>query len=224
MQKYTTAVAAILFISIATSCSSESPPSSKAPDVTSNEAGTKGPPAGPTGREESSDRLEQDYLCNPDQCRSVGPLQARSVQEARWLIENGYPNEEESERLRSLGTAQLKAEGESGNIAAQVFYGKRVALESNFLSGLSILRQAAQSGSLYAYYGISEAYLEGGQRDSINSYAYLRLAYILGDSRAAGELAGRNLSSVERAVADERASSLYKSFAEERAPNIRPTD
>jgi hypothetical protein len=224
MKKCIFGAASVVLIAITSSCSSESPTSTEALADETNEAATNKVPIDSKRSANSGSGMEQGYLCNPARCRNVGPLEAKGVQEARWLIENGYPTEDEAKRLGMLGTAQLKAEADAGNRAAQVFYGKHVALESNFLSGLSILRQAAQSGSLYAYHGISEAYLDEVRSDRINSYAYLRLAYILGDSRAAGELASRDLSGIERAVADERASSLYKSFAEERAPSIRPTD
>ncbi|MCS4236216.1 hypothetical protein [Stenotrophomonas sp. BIGb0135] len=216
---------ALCMVVVATSCTGESTPSDPALHPTASEnQGRRAHPRTAAPQQQLNRRAEQDYLCIPERCRASGRLQARSLNEARWLIENGYPSEDESKRLSLLNTAQLGIEADAGNRAAQVLYGKRIAVESNFLSGLTILRQAAQAGSLYAYYGISDAYLEGSSADPINSYAYLRLAYILGDSKAAGELAGRDLSSIERAVADERASSLYRTFAEERAPSVRPLE
>ncbi|MEG0183578.1 MAG: hypothetical protein RR704_09010 [Stenotrophomonas sp.] len=167
---------------------------------------------------------ERRYLCEPGRCRVTGPLQARSIQEARWLIANGYPTEEEHDRLALLSAGQLKIEAESGNRAAEVFYGKKVATESDMLSGLTILRHAAESGSIFAYHGISEAYLEGPSPDRINSYAYLRLAYILGDGKAASALSSRDLTGIERVVADERALALYKTFSGERPPDVRPAE
>lgn len=166
----------------------------------------------------------RSYLCDPARCHSTGPLEARNIREARWLIANGYPTLEEGKRLQTMSIAQLKVEAHSGNRPALVFYGKKFATESNFLSGLAILRRAAQDGSLYAYYGISEIYLTGPQRSYVDSAAYLRLAYVLGDSKAATELAERKLSGIEAVVADERASSLYKTFSDSRPLSPRPTE
>ena len=58
----------------------------------------------------------------------------------------------------------------------------------------------------------------------VEAGAYLRVAYILGDAKAATELQRRlpGLTPGEQAMIDERAASLYQTMAGARAPAPRP--
>ncbi|PPU70457.1 hypothetical protein XcuCFBP2542_18770 [Xanthomonas cucurbitae] len=169
----------------------------------------------------------KQYLCQGggSACKASGPLVANSDAEAKWLLSNGYPTEAELARLDKLSLDQLKAESQAGNKAATVIYGKKTATSGHFQEGLGILRNAASSGNLYSYYGLSDIYAsETKDKNLIDSAAYLRLAYLLGDGKASADIALRGLSSVESVAADERAASLYKTFSKYQRPSPRPVE
>nr|WP_319024056.1 hypothetical protein [Xanthomonas axonopodis] len=169
----------------------------------------------------------QEYMCKNgvNGCKISGPFVANSEAEAKWLFSHGYPTEAELARLETLSLDQLKAESQAGNQAATVIYGKKTALNGPFYNGIDILRRAAVAGNLYAYYGLSDVYASDGKnKNLVDSLAYLRLAYIIGDSKASGEIARRGLSTVENVVADERAASLYKTFSKYQRPSPRPIE
>lgn len=169
----------------------------------------------------------KQYLCQGGgiSCKASGPLVANSDAEANWLLSNGYPTEAELARLDKLTLDQLKAESQAGNKAASVIYGKKTAVSGHFQEGLGILRDAASAGNLYAYYGLSDIYaIDTKDKNLIDSVAYLRLAYLLGDGKASADIALRGLSSVENVAADERAASLYKTFSKYRRPSPRPVE
>lgn len=184
-------------------------------------------PVGANGTK-SMQKDAKQYLCQSgaDLCKASGPLVANTEAEAQWLLVNGYPSEAELARLEKMSLEQLKAEAQSGNKAAIVVYGKKTAIEGGrFQEGLGILRGAASSGSLYAYYGISEVYASDiKEKNLIDSAAYLRLAYLLGDGKASADIALRGLSGVESVAADERAASLYRTFAKYQRPSPRPIE
>lgn len=167
------------------------------------------------------------YLCpqGPNACRISGPLVANSDAEAQWLWTHGYPTENELARLETLNLDQLKAESQAGNKAATVIYGKKTALTGPFYKGIDILRRAAVAGNLYAYYGLSDVYAsDSNNKNLVDSLAYLRLAYLLGDAKASAVIAARGLSSVENVVADERAASLHKTFSNYQRASPRPLE
>lgn len=81
------------------------------------------------------------------------------------------------------------------------------------------------AGNLYAYYGLSDVYVsDTANKNLVDSLAYLRLAYLLGDAKASAVIASRGLSSVENVVADERAASLHKTFSKYQRPSPRPLE
>ncbi|WP_166764146.1 hypothetical protein [Xanthomonas arboricola] len=167
------------------------------------------------------------YLCpqGPNACPAGGPLIANFDAEAQWLLRHGYPTEHELARLETLTLDQLKAESQAGNQAATVIYGKKTALAGRFYQGIGILRRAAVAGNLYAYYGLSDVYVsDTANKNLVDSLAYLRLAYLLGDAKASAVIASRGLSSVENVVADERAASLHKTFSKYQRPSPRPLE
>ncbi|PPV07635.1 hypothetical protein XBLMG947_1634 [Xanthomonas bromi] len=165
------------------------------------------------------------YLCQPgaDACVAGGPLLASTQAEAHWLIAHGYPSPAEHARLVRMDLAQLQAASQAGNQSATVLYGTKTALSGRFYSGIAILRKAATTGNLYAYYGLSEAYNgDTPQQNLADSAAYLRLAYLLGDRKASAAIAERGLSDAENLAADERAAVLYQTFANSPLPTPRP--
>ncbi|MDT3470029.1 hypothetical protein [Stenotrophomonas maltophilia] len=160
-------------------------------------------------------------LCTGD-CRDAGPLEAKSQEEAEWLIRHKYPSQAELERLRSESLDILQQKASAGDPTAAAVLGKRIAMEKNFMDGQVMLRNQVLSGNFYALYAISESYRESKVPNPVDGAAYLRLAYIMGDHKAAIEIAKMRLSSAELAAADSRASLLYKGFAGDQAPDPRP--
>lgn len=142
------------------------------------------------------------------------------------MLSHGYPTEAELGRLEAMGLAQLKAQAQAGNKPAAVIYGKKTAIEGGrFFDGLGILRDAATSGNLHAYYALSDIYgAETKEKNLIDSAAYLRLAYLLGDGKASAGTALQGLGGIERVAADERVASLYRTFATSRMPSPRPLE
>lgn len=167
------------------------------------------------------------YLCSQSDsgCKSDGdPFVASSEDEARWLSQHGYPSKEEFARLRLLTPSQLEAEAVSGNGAAAVMHAKKVGMQpGRFSEGVLKLHEQAVSGNLYAYYGLSELYWRNvDNKNLVDSAAYLRVAYLLGDWKAADQLARFNLPQAEMVAADRRAASLLSSFSGGMEPSRRP--
>ncbi len=65
---------------------------------------------------------------------------------------------------------------------------------------------------------------ETKNKNLIESAAYLRLAYLLGDAQASAGPALQGLSVVERVAADERAALLYRTVATYRSASPRPIE
>lgn len=156
------------------------------------------------------------------ECADLGPLEASSEAEALWMVKHRYPSKQELQRLAAMSITQLQQEAAAGNSAAAVMLGKRIALERNFVEGQVILREQTLSGNMFAFYAISESFREAQDRNLVEGAAYLRLAYILGDRKAADEIAKMRLSSAEISAADTRALQLYPGFAEDQVPDPRP--
>ncbi|WP_284567855.1 hypothetical protein [Xanthomonas graminis] len=79
------------------------------------------------------------------------------------------------------------------------------------------------SGNLYAYYGLPDVCgAETKEKNAVDSAANLRLAYLLEDGKAPAGMALQALSAAERVAADERAASIYQTFARSRTPSPRP--
>jgi hypothetical protein len=166
------------------------------------------------------------YVCRPGDasCQSSA-LGAKDDAEASWLQRNGYPSETEYRRLTSLSADQLKRAADSGSLPAMVIYGETASKSGDTKQGLSYIYSAIQKGSIYGYYGMSEVYAKSpGISDRIDAAAYLRVAYLLGDSKAATEIQKNfeSLSALESASIDRRASDLYKSFAKSKPSAPRP--
>ncbi|NIJ88489.1 hypothetical protein FHR49_001276 [Xanthomonas campestris] len=206
-------------------------PTTQSPRSDASTAGGAAAPGRATpasgNRAASTDAGTTPYLCERgvNACASSGPLVANTQAEARWLLAHGYPSQAEAARLGGMDLAQLNAESQAGNQAATVRYGVKTALSGRFAQGLAILSNAAASGNLYAYYGLSEVYAGNTPHTNrVDSAAYLRLAYLLGDRKASTALAAQGLSGVEHIAVDERAASLYQTYAKNRPPSPRPFD
>lgn len=179
----------------------------------------------PVARQDSVAELRtlEGYLCGLD-CADAGPFDARSAAEAAWLIKHGYPTKLEKFHLETISRDALDSEVASGNRAAAVELGRRIALEGNVLDGKIMLREQAQSGNLYAYYGLAEVSARADPPSLVDSAAYRRIAYMLGDDQAAAEIARMHLTSAELVAADQRASRMYSGYAGEQLRDPRPRE
>ncbi|WP_133249390.1 hypothetical protein [Stenotrophomonas sp. SPM] len=213
-------------------CSQDSAPPDGGSSAGAAAAGVSEPSVGP----ESSTAVRRDVarseatadstsiaerMCK-DQCRDAGPLDARSQEEAEWLIHHRYPSKAELEKLRADTTESLEQKVSLGDSTAAVVLGKRIALEKNFMDGQVMLRNQVLAGNTYALYAISESFRESKVPSVVDGAAYLRLAHFMGDYSAATEIAKMGLSSAELDAADRRATLLYKGFVADQVPDPRP--
>lgn len=153
------------------------------------------------------------------------PLLASSIEEARWLQKFGYPSQEEVSQFSALSESQLERQAASGSLAALAVYGGRLTKSNRLGDGLLALKQAADNGSIYAYYELSNAYATNSTlKNNIDAAAFLRVAYLLGDSKAATAIQMNfpGLGPVDNRAIDMRAASLYSTFANERPASPRP--
>jgi hypothetical protein len=168
----------------------------------------------------------RDPLCNAGSDCIDDPLSASSEAELRWMRQHSYPTKAEAERLAGLSEAGLEAEARRGVLTAMTELGSR-QLDRGDSNGLNWLREAKNRGSLYAYYGRSRAELSRPSGHGfVEAGAFLRVAYMLGDRKAATALhqlvEEHRLGMIELDAIDRRASSLHQTYAGGRAPVPRP--
>src|SRR5690606_15417979 len=98
-----------------------------------------------------------------------------------------------------------------GDLAAQVELASRLIEHGRRAEGIDMLQQASLAGSVYANYELSNAYFGV---DNVDSAAYLRLAFLLGDAKAARELYSRfpKFGPAEWVYVDRRALRLYENL------------
>lgn len=165
------------------------------------------------------------YVCDAGAPACPDALVARSPQEAAWLLDHGYPSSVLLARYAQLSRTELNAMADAGSLAAMVVYGVRAAADGDTREGIEYVVAATQRGSIYGYYGLSAIFQNSPElMNIVEAGAYLRVAYILGDAKAATELQRRlpGLTPGEQAMIDERAASLYQTMAGARAPAPRP--
>lgn len=163
------------------------------------------------------------YKCTVD-CFTTGPLEAKSDAEAMWMVKHKYPTQAEIDSFSVMSLSELEHEYRSGNSTAAVVLGKKISLERDFYEGQAILRDQTMSGNMYAFYAMSDSYLNKKPPNLVDTIAFLRVAYLLGDYKAAREVANLGLSSVEVAAGDARALQLLKGFAGGQEPDPRPQE
>lgn len=166
-----------------------------------------------------------EYQCASGPSCAAYPLGAKDKEEAQWLYANGYPSADQLRLFKALSDDQLKRRADAGALAAMTVYGERKAAQGDTKQGIQYVHDSIRNGSIYGYYGMSSIYRNTpGLRNNVEAAAYLRVAYILGDAKASAEMNRRfeDLSVIERVAIDERATALYRSFAESKQPNPRP--
>ena len=172
----------------------------------------------------------KNYYCDESSnCSSTNSvLVAQNQREAAWLLRYGYPSNDQLDKLQSASDAQLLQLINRGSASAMTVYGLRAINEGNMARGMSALKKAIDTGSIYAYYGLSEAYMSKGNPNAsvIDAVAYIRLAYLLGDYKASEymQLKFPNLHKLELVAAEKRASGLYQTLAKNMRPAPRPME
>lgn len=109
---------------------------------------------------------------------------ASSEAEALWLAQHGYPSQADLEEYPALSVPQLDARAAHDPAFAALRARRRIE-DGELGVGLTQLMNLTKRGNLYALYEMSRAYRN---KDIYDSAAYLRLAYLFGDRRAATEL------------------------------------
>lgn len=158
--------------------------------------------------------LQQYYACKADlgSC-SKDPLVAASPEEAQWLLARGYPTPDQIANSNSYSADTLKlAAEESGALVDKSLYGHALLREGRYREAVgSMVDSFIQGGNIYGLYLASNAYMHSGELlNPPLALAYLRLAYLAGDSKAgiALEMEAPQLSAPERASIDRRAAEL----------------
>lgn len=218
--------AALLLVVIAgTACDRDGNPAAPAPQTPAADVAASIGPAPPAHSAAKGEAATLGYRCADDTACDLDALGARTIEEADWLIQKGYPSAEDLKAFAALSDEQLKKIADGGSLAAMVRYGERAAAKGDTKTGIGYIHDAIERGSLYGYYGMSSVYQHTpGLKNIVDAGAYLRVAYILGDAKAASELQRRfpGLTQVEQAAIDRRASSLYQTFAHSQQPSPRP--
>lgn len=172
--------------------------------------------AGTSMPDGSSDVLRR-YQCPPEtkDCER-NPNVASTPEEAQWLLTHGYPTVKQIEDLRTRSTADYREEYmRTGSKVAQSLYAMSLALNGQARTAIGLLSDGAKQGNIYAFHLLSDIYrLTDELANLTTSAAYLRAAYLAGDSRAADRYAYQFgiLSPPENLVADKEAFQLFKIF------------
>ena len=154
------------------------------------------------------------------------PLVPNNANELRWMQQYGYPTKDELDRMAQLSDDELEMEAKQGKLTAMTELGSRL-VDRNDVNGEKWVYLAQQHGSVYAYYIDAKTEMNHTLGHGlVESGAHLRLAYLLGDYKAATALyqfaSKEELDIVELNAIDRRAASLYITYAKNRQPTPRP--
>lgn len=189
------------------------PGASVAPAGESSAAGQTDPLAGSTPGATSAD-LAKRYQCpGADMDCANSPNVAASAEEARWLLDHGYPTLEQIRDLKSRSTADYEAEyRRTGSKVAQTLWAFSLSTNDEVRKAITVLGEGVQQGNVFAYYVLSDIYTRSPDFANLTtSAAYLRAAYLAGDSKAGTMYAQKygHLSPPEHANADKVAFEYF---------------
>ncbi|MGN7830191.1 hypothetical protein ACTJI2_01085 [Pseudoxanthomonas sp. 22568] len=157
------------------------------------------------------------YQCPPEtgNCER-NPNVAATPKEAQWLLAHGYPTVKQIQDLRMRSTADYREEYQrTGSKVVQSLYAMSLALDGEARTAIGLLWQGAAQGNVYAFHLLSDLYRRTEElANLITSAAYLRAAYLAGDSRAADRYAYQfgMLSPPENLLADKEAFRLFTTY------------
>ena len=161
------------------------------------------------------------YQCPPEtgNCER-NPNVAATPEEAQWLLTHGYPTVKQIQDLRTRSTADYREEYQrTGSKVAQSLYAMSLALDGEARTAIGLLWQGAAQGNVYAFHLLSDLYRRTEELANLTtSAAYLRAAYLAGDSRAADRYAYQfgMLSPPENLLADKEAFRLFTTYGQGR--------
>lgn len=185
--------------------------------TTSPKAGAAAlPPAPPAGEDpavsprQAKALIMEAYGCRSPHCDTEINA-GESEEEVAWLRRHGYPSPARKAAFGRMTDAALASDAGKGDLAAQVELASRLIEHGRRAEGIDMLQQASLAGSVYANYELSNAYFGV---DNVDSAAYLRLAFLLGDAKAARELYSRfpKFGPAEWVYVDRRALRLYENL------------
>lgn len=171
------------------------------------------------------DIVDPKQFCS-DKYDCHDPLIPNNANELRWMQQYGYPTKDELDRMARLSDVELEMEAKQGKLTAMTELGSRL-VDRNDVNGEKWVYLAQQRGSIYAYYIDAKTEMNRTLGHGlVESGAHLRLAYLLGDYKAATALyqfaSKEGLDIVELNAIDRRAASLYITYAKNRQPTPRP--
>ncbi|MGS1079715.1 hypothetical protein [Pseudoxanthomonas beigongshangi] len=157
------------------------------------------------------------YQCPPEvkDCER-NPNVASTPEEAQWLLTHGYPTVNQIQDLRTRSMADCREQYlKTGSKVDQSLYGMSMAMNGEARNAIGLLSEGAGQGNVYAFHLLSDIYRRTEELGNLTtSAAYLRAAYLAGDSRAADRYAYQFeiLTPPENLVADKEAFQLFKVF------------
>jgi hypothetical protein len=152
-------------------------------------------------------------------------LKASSIDEAAWLLRNGFPTLESVEEVdsRTANIGQLKRLAAEGDLVAMGLYGRSLVNDGELQQAANVLSLAMAKGSVFAVHEMSRVYGSPDYyaRNVHESAAYVRAAYLLGDSEAGKRLyiAYPRFGALEFAMADKRGYEVYMGIIKMRRQN-----
>lgn len=175
------------------------------------------PPTTNAAKSTVSSSVFQHYQCPPgmEDCER-NPNVAATPEDAQWLLTHGYPTVKQIQDLRTRSTADYRDEyQQTGSKVAQSLHAMSLALDGEARTAIGLLWQGAGQGNIYAFHLLSDLYRRTEELANLTtSAAYLRAAYLAGDSRAADRYAHQFgiLSPPENLLADKEAFRLFKAY------------
>lgn len=105
------------------------------------------------------------------------------------MASRGFPTREQLQNMDSLDQARLRKAADQGDLVAMGLYGTIMLKQGQRPEGIGYLTKAEMGGSVYALYGLSESKMPPHKyADKYAAASYIRVAYLLGDSRASDYL------------------------------------
>lgn len=175
-----------------------------------------------------SDTVAPKQFCGRKPACADDPNIPNNEQELRWMQLHGYPTKDELDRFAAMSETALEEEAKGGSLTAMAELGSRI-VERNDPNGLRWILQARDRGSIYAYYAQSKKEMNRTLGNGlVESGAFLRVAYMLGDYKASTALyqlvEKERLGIAELDRIDRRAAELYLTYTKNRQPTPRPME
>ena len=165
--------------------------------------------------------LARKYECpGADIDCANSPNVASSAEEARWLLDHGYPTLAQIRDLSSRTTSDYESEyRRTGSKVAQTLWALSLSTNDELTNAVGILSESIQGGNVFAYYVLSDVYMRSPHYANLTTSAgYMRAAYLAGDPKAGTVYQQKysHLSPVEHSLADKDAYQFFKNLGKGR--------